>query len=217
MKNDDIILKDFVGIFPNAASKEYCEKVIHRYEYMKECGNVGRGIVSNRQDHENAKSIFKENDTYNLGGTAGDHWPLEDEDKRLMERDMPLLREFHDIIWNCYDIYTQKYTHLTSLPEHKIGTGVRIQKYHPGQGYHIWHCDNDDANTTRRVLTIALYLNTVEDGGETELLYQSMRIPPVQGTVTLCPPMWTHLHRGNPPLKVDKYFMTTWLEFQSGS
>jgi hypothetical protein len=58
-----------------------------------------------------------------------------------------------------------------------------------------------------------LYLNDVEEGGETEFLYQSMRISPKQGTLVLFPAAFTHTHRGNPPLKGDKYFITSWIQF----
>tara|TARA_R110000868_G_scaffold16539_1_gene73910 strand:+ start:347 stop:526 length:180 start_codon:yes stop_codon:yes gene_type:complete len=58
-----------------------------------------------------------------------------------------------------------------------------------------------------------LYLNDVEEGGETELLYQSRRIKPQKGTLTMFPASFTHTHRGNPPLSNDKYIVTGWVEF----
>jgi hypothetical protein len=61
---------------------------------------------------------------------------------------------------------------------------------------------------------IILYLNTVDDGGETEFLYQSKRIAPVQGRLILSPTGYTHIHRGNPPLSQPKYILTTWVEYQ---
>ena len=76
----------------------------------------------------------------------------------------------------------------------------------------MWHCDDDGMLTSRRMLVVTLYLNTVEEGGETEFLYQHKRIPPTQGTLVLFPPAWTHTHRGNPPFKENKYILTTWLE-----
>ena len=60
-----------------------------------------------------------------------------------------------------------------------------------------------------------LYLNTVEKGGETEFLYQNMRVTPEQGTLVLFPTYWTHPHRGNPPLEGEKYIMDGWLEYLS--
>ena len=58
-----------------------------------------------------------------------------------------------------------------------------------------------------------VYLNDIEDGGETEFLYQSRRIKPVTGRAVLWPAGYTHTHRGNPPLKDAKYIITGWVEF----
>ena len=64
-----------------------------------------------------------------------------------------------------------------------------------------------------RVLSWILYLNDVEEGGETEFLYQSMRFKPKAGTFILFPAHFTHTHRGNPPLSGVKYIATGWIEF----
>ena len=204
-------MKDFIEIFPNAASEEYCEKVINRFDYIQETQHGGRGRISSRQD-EGAKLLHKENDTYALGNTFDDELPLTVEDKILMSADMPLFKELSEIVWNCYDTYTKKYGALEALALHKIAPIVRIQKYKPSQGYHVWHCDASDISLSRRILVITLYLNTVEEGGETEFLYQNKRISPIQGTLSLSPSAWTHTHRGNPPLKGNKYIITTWID-----
>ena len=90
---------------------------------------------------------------------------------------------------------------------------LKLQKYKPTQGYHAWHCDAGGIGNSRRMMVNTLYLNTVEKGGETEFLYQSMRVSPEQGTLVLFPTYWTHPHRGNPPLEGNKYIMNGWLEF----
>jgi hypothetical protein len=61
-------------------------------------------------------------------------------------------------------------------------------------------------------MAFILYLNDVEDGGETEFLYYHKRIKPKQGTLILFPAGYTHTHRGNPPLKGSKYILTGWVE-----
>ena len=55
-----------------------------------------------------------------------------------------------------------------------------------------------------------VYLNDVEEGGETEFLYQSLRIKPKANMAVLWPGSFTHIHRGNPPLSGDKYILTGW-------
>ena len=81
-------------------------------------------------------------------------------------------------------------------------------------GYHVWHCEQGDIATSRRMAFIILYLNDINLGGETEFIYQSARVHPMQGRLVLAPSSYTHTHRGNPPLDGAKYILTSWLEFQ---
>jgi hypothetical protein len=57
-----------------------------------------------------------------------------------------------------------------------------------------------------------LYLNDVEEGGETEFLYLKKRIKPQQNRLLIWPAGFTHTHRGNPPLSNNKYIITGWVE-----
>ena len=63
----------------------------------------------------------------------------------------------------------------------------------------------------KRVLAYSIYLNDVEEGGETEFLYQSVRVKPVKGRMVIWPAYFPFVHRGNPPLKGEKYLLTSWL------
>ena len=65
-------------------------------------------------------------------------------------------------------------------------------------------------NTADRVLAWMFLLEAPEEGGETEFLYQSKRIPPEVGNVLMWPAYFTHLHRGNPPIKGHKLYATGW-------
>ena len=56
-----------------------------------------------------------------------------------------------------------------------------------------------------------LYLNDIDEGGETEFLYQHKRVPPKAGTIVIWPTGFSHTHRGNPPLSNTKYIVTGWL------
>ena len=61
-------------------------------------------------------------------------------------------------------------------------------------------------------LLIALFLNDVDEGGELEFLHQGIRIKPRKGDFVVWPAYFTHLHRGNPPLKDEKWIVTGWFE-----
>ena len=102
----------------------------------------------------------------------------------------------------------KKYTAEDIITDH-----VKIQKTIPSQGYHVWHVEHGQARENqKRVLVYTIYLNTVEEGGETEFLYYPKRVKPKQGTIILFPGALTHAHRGNQSLSNDKYIITGWVE-----
>ena len=195
-------IKDYIGVFPNAVSKEYCERLIKWFEYIKTTG-----VTTDRQKHEKVKKIDKDSELYFIENTP------DITDITVLETNFQILQEYNEAFIKCYDKYKAKYGILEGIGFHKLSPSVKIQKYKPSQGYHVWHCDSTNTTNCRRIIVCMLYLNDVEEGGETEFLHQSKRVKPQQGTMMLFPSAWTHTHRGNPPLKGDKYIVNTWLEF----
>ena len=59
-------------------------------------------------------------------------------------------------------------------------------------------------------MVVQLYLNTINEGGETEFLYVNKRIPAVEGRLVIFPTGYAHTHRGNPPIGQEKYILTSW-------
>jgi len=91
--------------------------------------------------------------------------------------------------------------------------GYGIQRYQPGEHYH-WHIDGGSHEFSQRQLVALWYLNDVPGpGGETEFLYQKLRITPEQGKLVLFPPFWTHEHRAVTLRQGLKYIATTWVVF----
>ena len=89
-----------------------------------------------------------------------------------------------------------------------------MQKTPPKGGYHLWHCEASSKETSYRYLVWTLYLNDIpENEGETEFLWQGIRIKPKRGLFCLFPASFTHTHRGNPVYSCDKYIATGWVEF----
>ena len=89
-------------------------------------------------------------------------------------------------------------------------TRQKLQKTVKGGGYHIWHYEQMNLSTTDRILVWTIYLNDVEEGGETEFLYQSKRVKAKKGDICIFPAQFNYTHRGNPPLSGDKYIATGW-------
>ena len=192
-----IEIKDFVGVYNNAFTNEFCDSLIQHYEFC-----VESGIAEDRKKSENISKHVKDDTQI--------YWSREPEISLSLTRD--LYKEFNNIFWQCYKPYIDEYSSLKDAEAINI-YNVKTQKTKIGQGYHIWHFESAARAYANRVLTFMLYLNDVEEGGETELLYQSRRIKPQKGTLTMFPASFTHTHRGNPPLSNDKYIVTGWVEF----
>ena len=90
----------------------------------------------------------------------------------------------------------------------------KIQKTPISGGFHEWHCENSHVEVLNRVLAWSIYLNDVDEGGETEFLYQSERVKAKKGKIVIFPAGFMHTHRGNPPISNEKYILTGWFNLR---
>ena len=127
-------------------------------------------------------------------------------------RPAPLLQDYNNMTKACMDIYVSHFNDVANFNLQQAY--MNIQRTKPGQGYHVWHYEDGQYGANRRMFATMLYLNDVEEGGETEFLYQHVRFKPKRGTFLIWPAHWTHTHRGNPPLSEEKYIVTSWIENQ---
>jgi len=121
-----------------------------------------------------------------------------------------LVQDYNQVTGLCLNLYIEKYEQIRSFRFQQIY--LNLQKTVPTQGYHEWHCEQGGQGNNQRLLATMLYLNDVEEGGETEFLYQSKRYKPTKGTFLVWPAGFTHTHRGNAPLSGEKYIATSWVE-----
>lgn len=179
--------KDFIGVYENFVPQDFCNQVVNYIE----------------------QEISK--------GTAWDR-----EEDSLDKKDLSvegLNTDFSSIIFKnllkAVKIYKSEFGTVSPILNFQdlpcAFEGMKLQKTKPGEGYHIWHCENNGAYSFSRILVWTIYLNDIEEGGETEFLTQSLRIPPTTGTLCIFPAYFTHTHRGNPPLKGTKYIATGWI------
>lgn len=190
------MIKDFIGIYENALSSYVCDKLIDHFEYMEELN-----IPKSRQETDNVSIMHK-----------ADKNMFIDQIETTKERNMfcSYIEDVNIAVKTALDRYS---TEFPSIDEEKwIINYWKLQKTKPTEGYHVWHKEHSKADSMR-FLVLIVYLNDIEDGGETEFLYQQLRVPPKKGTLVLFPAQFTHIHRGNPPLKDTKYILTSWIEF----
>jgi hypothetical protein len=197
MESGEYTITDFIGVFENAYSEEYCKELIDYFEFMN-----SKGLTYQRQDLEDMPRHRKSDNTVFM---------LEPRALQF-NMDRPILNKFMDTFWSCYGEYAATFSPLLESEPHGV-LGLRLQKTQPGEGYHHWHYEASDSYTCKRLCAWSLYLNTIDEGGETEFLYLNRRIKATLGTLLIWPSAFTHTHRGNPPLGQNKYLLTGWLEF----
>jgi hypothetical protein len=191
------IYKDFIGMYEGVYVDGFCSHMINEFERIYASGHCG-----NRQDEENVTKTLKQDNFYFLN--------LKNHQFSDFNNDCPT-RIFFDGLQNCFESYINEYDILKDM--NIKCTSVKLQKTDPGSGYHVWHCEQGPENCANRVLVYSLYLNTLDpnSAGETEFLYQKLRVPPQENCMILWPAAYTHTHRGN-VVHNDKakYIITGW-------
>ncbi len=180
----------FVFAQAKALSAEVCEALIAHFEANRGAQYPGRiGQMINED-----QAVKKTTDMVISGNPA---WKALDQ--QLFRSLALALREFRE-----------------AFPYFKGGfkdMGYGVQRYLPGEYYH-WHIDGGSHEFSQRQLVALWYLNDVPGpGGETEFLFQAIKVRPEQGKLVLFPPFWTHEHRAVTVQTGVKYIATTWVVF----
>ena len=193
-------IKDFIGVYDGYIPDEACDQVIELFNKYQEFNKIFSRFTSEgaTKDIKEDKHLFC--------------CPEILTDLEFNVTKLKLLMVNFDMALRHYYTETnvKKYTAEDIITDH-----VKIQKTIPSQGYHVWHIEHGASrDNAKRVLVYSIYLNTVEDGGETEFLYQSQRVKPVKGRIVIWPAGFPYVHRGNPPLSGEKYIVTSWIIYR---
>jgi|TARA_R110000824_G_scaffold50413_1_gene140832 hypothetical protein len=193
-----------IGVFDGYFSEDFCNHYIDFYNEMDR---------NNLTMERETDGHIKDDKAYDIFA----NYKYANKTTKIKEFNVNYTaRDFSDIFFkDVYSLYVKKYSILNLFSKHSI-QDIKLQKTEPQEGYHIWHCESGDVGNRNRIAAFILYLNSVNQGGETEFLYQSKRIKPKQGRILLFPTSYTHVHRGNPPLKGNKFILTGWVEMVPG-
>ena len=178
----------FIGIYPSIVPQATCKNIIDEVE--KYLQSDTEKLYGEKQFSQ--KSLARLDTQF------------------FAERTLPDVAE--TISKGLKEAIDKYYEHYFILdPVKLISSVVKIQKTYPRGGYHVWHCEQDIIGHADRVLAWTMYLNDIPDGeGETEFLWQGVRITPKAGTICIFPAAFTHTHRGNPVYSCNKYIATGW-------
>ncbi|MGD9390931.1 MAG: 2OG-Fe(II) oxygenase [Thioalkalispiraceae bacterium] len=175
----------------DALDKQLCAEMIQRFEQHTDEQYAGRIGQTVSQD----QSVKK---TTDLVVSGKEHW--KDVDHALFKSLATAIKEFRE----TFPYFKGPFKDM----------GYGLQRYQPGEYYH-WHIDGGSHDFAMRQLVALWYLNDVPEGhgGETEFLYQDIKVRPEAGKLILFPPFWTHEHRACTLDQGVKYIATTWVVF----
>lgn len=189
MSNLKITHNQFIGIYENLLSKENCANIIEIFENdlkNKVCGSGDMQFQRDKMERHDYQNFYKSNDLSNS-----------------------IVLKVNELLDKAISLYAEEFWVVKQL--NATSLDIKLQKTPPRGGYHVWHCEQDCIRAQDRVLAWTIYLNDIPSGeGETEFLWQGLRVQPKAGTVSIFPASFTHTHRGNPVYSCDKYIATGW-------
>lgn len=195
-------MQNFIRVFPKAISEQACDSIVGDWDLFSNPSDSRICGVTNDVMIRNDKRVT-------LDSSLVEDTPESDALKIKHYKTLaPVVRELSDVYFKDLGL-------MKGVPPLDI-TGFMLQKSsaNNGGGYHVFHheCEGNSLEGLRRLLVWTVYLNDVpEGGGETEYLYQGVRLQPKKGDLVLWPAAFTHTHRGNPVYTTDKYIVTGWM------
>jgi hypothetical protein len=184
-------MNDFIGIYENVLSEIKCKTIIDRFKLE---------LNNNNSRIKKGSEQFKQSDMCRSDLTISTQNDLSWSSENLLIKES---------ITKCLQKYSEEFFLIKQLQIESLHT--KIQKTPPRGGFHMWHSEQTNIINSGRILVWTIYLNDIPDGeGETEFLWQGIKVKPKTGTVSIFPAAFTHTHRGNPVYSCDKYIATGW-------
>jgi hypothetical protein len=189
MSDIKVTHNQFIGMYENVLSEDICKNVIELFE----------SDLKNKVDMSGDKQFFR------------DKMERHDLSKLYLSNqlDNKIVETVNQALEKSIILYSNEFWIVRQLKA--TSAEIKVQKTPPRGGYHVWHCEQGNKEYSDRVLAWTIYLNDIPSGeGETEFLWQGLRVQPKAGTVSIFPAAFTHTHRGNPVYSCDKYIATGW-------
>ena len=184
---------NFIGIYDNALMSYQCKEIIKWTENQDLIR--GKSAGENDQDVVNLK--------------VKDSWDV----YRQFSK-----KNFVDLLiryaLNKYTpLYRDTYPMVNGIESWNIDNDYNIQKYDPGGGYPVSHCENAGGIDLKRMMAWMIYLNTVTDKGGTYFSSYNKTIRAKEGRLVIWPAYFTHFHEGVVSKTQTKYIATGWYTF----
>lgn len=184
-------LKDLILELPQFVSKETCQKLIDWFWDNENIHTMGKVYST---DQNNVLNLDRKNTI-----------------QAYPHPDDSISDTISEIIFSAYSKYQEVLPTPKGQPMCATTYSVRI--YQKGIGKFLDHVDQAAGPNVTRVFGIILYLNDVEEGGETDFLDYQLSIKPEKGKLLIFPCNYLFRHQGNIPISDDKYIVTAFINF----
>lgn len=182
-------LADYIRVYDDALTPDFCAQLVAGFEQMADSQRRnGRGI---RPGLDN--SAWTE---MNIGAFA----------------DKAFLGFFLMQIERYLERYNRDVPLGIPVPLRPKTDRLTLKRYRPAVEGFEPHFDAVD-DVSGRYMVFLWYLNTVEQGGETEFCDLDIQVAPRAGRLLMFPPYWMFQHAGLAPQSNDKYIVSTYLLF----
>lgn len=185
---------NFISIYDESLSVTQCNEIIEYFESSneKQTGKYNDGLFDKTiKDSIDVRKEFSDNDKVTNNLLVG--------------------------IAKGLSKYKSEHPELENLDSWGLDQCFNLQKYNPGGGYFLSHCEQPSAKfpTGLRVMVWMIYLNTVTDGGETNFPQYNFKTKAKTGRLVIWPAGWTHFHHGIVSPTQTKYIATGWFNYST--
>ena len=187
----------YIQVYDDILDKDSCDTLIGKFETHEDFTTV------HIEDNDQAIS-FKQ-----ITFVEHDEWKTVQDD---------LLELFRDYV----ERYKLDCKVLDKMwPDTYASEAIRMKRY-LANDYDRFdpHVDVRDYDTARRFLAFFIYVNDVEEGGETEFVnlykpgtYLPYTVKPKRGRLLMFPPTWQYYHAGLKPISGKKYLIHSYLHY----
>ena len=199
-------MNHFIEVFENALSSEDCKYIIN---YMNNECVLKPGVMPvSRFPKKNEVWKERKDDFEKLMNIEG----RRSEDLGLTADDDQTNTIIRLNLIKCIDKYIDIHPQLLEIEGWNYYELYNLQKYEPGQGFHMMHCEHSHSKSTR-IMAWMFYLNTVTDGGGTYFQNYDLTMNAVEGRCVIWPAYWTYFHKGIVSKTETKYIETGWINF----
>tara|TARA_B100001564_G_C20342006_1_gene534965 strand:- start:44 stop:634 length:591 start_codon:yes stop_codon:yes gene_type:complete len=185
-------LTDYIKTYSDQVGADFCDTIIERFNNSK----------STYVDKEGLPTFHDLNIT-----------------QKYFDRD-PVWIQIQEILQNILTRVVDKYVNdidcRHDFPQRWTYEQFRMKMYEPnGRDQFKTHVDVGDHSSAIRFLVAFIYLNDVDEGGETSFPKLDYLVPPKRGQILVFPPTWQYRHAGLPPISSNKYIIGSYLHYNT--